>query len=67
MQANAPPPGFLLCVIAKDERDQSPRWTNVKRRLAFCRLTQDGDDEGCPHFGRLPTLTLSQLPGGRAA
>ena len=39
---------FLLCVNAKDERDQSPRrWTNIKRRLAFCRITQDGDDEGC--------------------
>jgi hypothetical protein len=48
--------GFLLCVNAKDERDQSPRrWTNIKRRLAFCRITQDGDDEGCLHLDRLPT------------
>ena len=39
--------GFLLCVTAKDERDQSPRrWTSIKRRLAFCRTAQDGCDEG---------------------
>ena len=43
--------GFLLCVTAKDERDQSPRrWTSIKRRLAFCRITQDGDEEGCLRF-----------------
>jgi hypothetical protein len=49
--------GFLLCVTAKDEREQSPRrWTNIKHRLAFCRLTQDGDDEGCLRLDRLPTL-----------
>jgi len=48
--------GFLLCVVAKDERDQSPRrWTNVKQRLAFCRIMQDGDDEGGLHLDRLPT------------
>jgi hypothetical protein len=48
--------GFLLSVVAKDERDQSPRrWTNVKQRLAFCRIMQDGDDEGSLHLDRLPT------------
>jgi hypothetical protein len=48
--------GFLLCLTAKDERDQSSRrWSNVKRRLAFCCVTQDGDDEGCLHLDRLPT------------
>jgi hypothetical protein len=48
--------GFLLCVNAKDERYQSlRRWTNIKRRLAFCRITQDGDDEGCLRLDRLPT------------
>jgi hypothetical protein len=48
--------GFLLCVVAKDERDQSPRrWTNVKQRLAFCRIMQDGDDEGALRLDRLPT------------
>jgi hypothetical protein len=48
--------GYLLCVVADDERDQSVRrWTNVKARLAgICRVTQDGDDEGCLYLDRLP-------------
>jgi hypothetical protein len=44
--------GFLLCVTT----DESPRrWTNVKQRLSFCHVTQDGDDEGCLHLDHLPT------------
>ena len=36
---------------------RSPRhWTATKRRLAFCDLTQDGDEEGCLRLRRLPTL-----------
>jgi hypothetical protein len=48
--------GYLVCVVADDEREQSARrWTNVKARLAaFCRLTQDGDDQGCLYLDRLP-------------
>jgi hypothetical protein len=54
--------GFLLCITAKDERDQSPRrWTSIKRRLEFCRITQDGDDEGCLHLDRLPTPAQADL------
>jgi hypothetical protein len=54
--------GFLMCVTAKDERDQSPRrWTSIKRRLAFCRITQDGDDEGCLHLDGLPTPAQTGL------
>jgi hypothetical protein len=54
--------GFLLCVTAKDERDQSPRrWTSMKRRLEFCRITQDGDDEGCLHLDQLPTPVQAGL------
>jgi hypothetical protein len=54
--------GFLLCVTAKDERDQSPRrWTSIKRRLAFCRIRQDGDDEGCLHLDQLPTPVQAGL------
>jgi hypothetical protein len=54
--------GFLLCVTAKDEREQSPRrWTSIKRRLAFCRLAQDGDDEGCLHLDRPPTPAQAGL------
>jgi hypothetical protein len=49
--------GYLLCVVEDDEREQSARrWSNVKARLVseLCRLTQDGDDEGCLHLDRLP-------------
>jgi hypothetical protein len=47
---------LLLCVVANDEREQSARrWTNVKARLAdICRVTQDGDDQGCLYLDRLP-------------
>ena len=31
------------------------KWTNIKAQLAFARLTQDGDDEGCFYLDRLPT------------
>jgi hypothetical protein len=45
--------GFSLCVTAKDERNQSPRRWDQKRRLAFCRTAQDGCDEGvCISIGR---------------
>ena len=34
----------------------SPRhWTGTKARLAFCNVTQDGEDEGCLHLSNLPT------------
>jgi hypothetical protein len=46
--------GFLLYVTTGDS---ARRWFNVKQRLNFCRLTQDGDDEGCLHLDRLPTKT----------
>ncbi|MBV9978205.1 MAG: hypothetical protein JO105_22700 [Hyphomicrobiales bacterium] len=39
----ATPEGWHLCVAT----DGSPqRWTRVKKRLGFCRLAQDGSDEG---------------------
>jgi hypothetical protein len=31
-------------------------WTATKERLRFCKLTQDGEDEGCMQLHRLPTL-----------
>jgi hypothetical protein len=35
---------------------QSARhWSATKARLGFCRLTQDGDDEGCLRLQHLPT------------
>jgi hypothetical protein len=44
--------GWLIVVTT----DESPRrWTNVKQRLSpFCRITQDGDDDGCLHLDHLP-------------
>lgn len=44
--------GFPLYVST----EESPRrWGNIKKRLNFCQLTQDGDDEGCFFLARLPT------------
>jgi hypothetical protein len=31
------------------------KWSNIKAKLAFARLTQDGDDEGLFYLDRLPT------------
>ena len=30
-------------------------WTATKARLAFCKVTQDGEDEGCLRLSHLPT------------
>src|SRR5262245_3014983 len=30
------------------------KWNNLKSRLSFCEVTQDGDDEGCFHLFELP-------------
>ncbi|MGO9681180.1 MAG: hypothetical protein ACLPTZ_00955 [Beijerinckiaceae bacterium] len=49
--------GYLLCVDGTSRR----RWTNLKCRLRFCRVAQDGDDEGCLHLDRLPTPTEAVL------
>jgi hypothetical protein len=46
--------GYLL-YVASDE--SARRWSNVKARLRFCHLLNDGDDEGCFHLDRLPTPT----------
>ena len=52
--------GYLLYVTidvrTAPEREPSSRpWKNAKARLSFCRVTQDGDWEGCLHLDRLPT------------
>jgi hypothetical protein len=44
--------GYLLCVSTDES---ARRWGFVKKRLAFCQLRQDGDDEGALHLDRLPT------------
>jgi hypothetical protein len=34
----------------------SPRhWSSIKKQLSFCRVTQDGDDEGCLRLFGLPS------------
>lgn len=43
--------GFLLYVGSRSVR----AWGFAKKRLAFCKVTQDGDDEGCLRLDRLPT------------
>jgi hypothetical protein len=50
--------GFLLYIVTGES---SRRWYNVKQRLSFCRLTQDGDDEGCLRLDRLPSPTEAGL------
>jgi hypothetical protein len=50
--------GFLLYAAT----DESPRrWGFLKKRLSFCRVTQDGDDEGCLRLDRLPAAGEARL------
>jgi hypothetical protein len=42
--------GYLLCVGAQSAR----RWSAAKRKLSFCRLKIDGEDEGTLHLDHLP-------------
>jgi hypothetical protein len=48
----AVPEGYQLYVTT-GERPR--KWTSLKKKLAFCQLTQDGDDEGFLILGRLPS------------
>jgi hypothetical protein len=41
--------------------ESARRWTGVKNRLAFCRVTQDGDDDGCMILDRLPSKSEAGL------
>ena len=41
--------GYLLYAHATPRR-----WTSIKQSLAFCKLSQDGDDEGILYLDRLP-------------
>jgi hypothetical protein len=50
--------GFLIVV---SPGDSIRRWTNIKGKLNFSRVTQDGDDEGCLHLDRLPTPAEADL------
>ena len=39
----------------------SKTWNHLKRRLSFCTLTQDGDDEGVFRLSGLPNETQAGL------
>jgi hypothetical protein len=43
--------GWLLYCDAGTSR----KWSSVKRRLSFCKVTQDGDTDGCLQLFELPT------------
>jgi hypothetical protein len=43
--------GWRLYVACRSAR----AWTSAKGRLGFCRLTQDGDDEGVLYLAAMPT------------
>jgi hypothetical protein len=46
-----PSGGWLLFCDAGSPR----KWSAIKRRLSFCKVTQDGDTEGCLRVFDLPT------------
>jgi hypothetical protein len=48
--------GWLLFVACRS----GLHWTYTKRRLALCRLTQDGEDEGCLYLDRLPSTAEAE-------
>lgn len=50
--------GFLIVVGTEGS---IRLWTNTKRKLGFCQVTQDGDDEGCLHLDHLPTPAEADL------
>ena len=52
--------GFLIVITTGDS---IRRWANAKGKLAFCRVTQDGDDEGCLHLDHVPTPAEADLIG----
>jgi hypothetical protein len=35
-------------------------WTWIKKRLGFCTVEQDGDDEGCLRLHELPTVEQAE-------
>jgi hypothetical protein len=53
--------GFLIVV---NTADSIRLWANTKGKLAFCRVTHDGDDEGCLHLDHLPTPAEAGLIRG---
>jgi hypothetical protein len=57
----AVPEGFQFYVSTGG---RPKKWTSIKRRLPFCRVSQDGDDEGCFFLDRLPSAEEGELIRG---
>lgn len=49
--------GYSLAVFCESARE----WGFAKKDLSFCRVTQDGDQEGVLHLARLPDGNETQL------
>jgi hypothetical protein len=49
--------GYLIYVATESARD----WRRIKRHLAFAKVTQDGDTEGCIRLDRLPVKAEAEL------
>ncbi len=45
---------FQLIIKSSTERSEKG-WLNTKREMAFAKVTQDGDVDGCMFMARLPT------------
>lgn len=45
------PDDILIYISCRSRR----HWTYTKKRLSFCKVTQDGDSEGCLRLSRKPT------------
>jgi hypothetical protein len=50
---------WQLVVTPEEELSKQAR-TWIKKRLAFCELTQDGDSEGCFRLHRLPAAAEAE-------
>jgi hypothetical protein len=46
---------LLFCDAGNCDAGSSRKWAAIKRRLSFCKVTQDGDTEGCLRLFDLPT------------
>lgn len=53
--------GWLVAVTDPSTAGRPRRWGNVKARLAFCELRQNGDSEGCLRLARLPSRAEGKL------
>jgi hypothetical protein len=50
-----------LLVAVPEQEITKQQWTWIKKRLSFCELTQDGDQEGCFRLHRLPNPAEAEV------